>query len=401
MPTPSIEQPEYCPNPSCRFYDRSIADSHLWYYRHGSFHTNARGTIERFRCRSCGKCCSTQTFSIHYWTHSTNDLVWLLHLLYSRSGLRQISRFAGCAYRVIENRIRRVARNSLAVMDAVFENLELQEDLTMDGLESYTRSQYHPNNFTTIVGSDSQFLYSVVHTLLRRSGRMTDRQKAMRGLIDMVWKPPRSALRSDCQSMLHDMAPSMVAAAQRRGQLRIYTDEHNAYPKAIRGVRQLAEQTQVGRLVHHRTNSRKRRTKTNPLFAVNYVDRQMRKNMGEHVRETITQGREVNCQMERMAVFMVLHNFFTPHRIGDRVDGRSYPSRGECAGLQTPRVRSTIRRYLTHRHIYGHCRGKPERIRRVWKHAYETPPVVRVRQGLFVGRSVAMQATEMPAYLTA
>ncbi|MFW6313072.1 MAG: hypothetical protein ACOC2N_04225, partial [Spirochaetota bacterium] len=80
-------------------------------------HTRARGRIQRFRCRSCGRTCSTQTFSIHYWAHYTNDLPWLLGALSSSSGLRQIGRVAGVTHRVIQNRCRRLARNALAVMD--------------------------------------------------------------------------------------------------------------------------------------------------------------------------------------------------------------------------------------------------------------------------------------------
>ena len=171
---------EFCPNASCPYYDRAAAAKEEWFRPHGSFYTRCRGEIQRFRCRNCGKTCSTQTFSIHYWTHSTTDLTAVLQQLENSGGLRQISRTISSVYRVVQNRVRRLARNCLALMDMLIACHTLDEDQAMDGFESYTRSQYHPNNITMVVGSESQLIYAAVHTLLRRKGRMTEGQKWMR-----------------------------------------------------------------------------------------------------------------------------------------------------------------------------------------------------------------------------
>ena len=68
-----ISEPEFCPNPSCRFHSRENAAEYQWYIRFGRFQTETRGAIQRFRCRGCGKTCSTQTFSVHYWTDSAYE----------------------------------------------------------------------------------------------------------------------------------------------------------------------------------------------------------------------------------------------------------------------------------------------------------------------------------------
>jgi hypothetical protein len=102
--------PEFNPNPRCRFHDPDQAATTRWYSRCGSFYTQARGSIPRFRCRACG-------------------------------GLRQMGRFQGVTYRVIQNRVRRLARNALALMDRSLAELEFSENLTMDGFESFTRSR--------------------------------------------------------------------------------------------------------------------------------------------------------------------------------------------------------------------------------------------------------------------
>ena len=169
---PLGEQPEFCPTAECRFHDRLLAADHRWSVRHGRFITRARGPIQRFRCTACGKTCSTQTFSIHYRTHATNDLGWLLGYLVTCSGLRQTARIAGVTHRVIHNRCRRLARYALSLMDCALCGLTLAENPAFDGFESFTRSRYHPSNLTPFVGSTSQFIAAAVHTLFRRTGSM-------------------------------------------------------------------------------------------------------------------------------------------------------------------------------------------------------------------------------------
>ncbi|HSV57169.1 MAG TPA: hypothetical protein VLH39_08715, partial [Magnetospirillaceae bacterium] len=59
----------FCPNPLC--------DLHLsepppgWFAPFGFYRTRTFGLIPRFRCRSCGKTFSTQSFSIDYYAKRT------------------------------------------------------------------------------------------------------------------------------------------------------------------------------------------------------------------------------------------------------------------------------------------------------------------------------------------
>jgi transposase-like protein len=391
--------PEFCPNHLCRFHDRGIAATSRWYTRFGRFSTESRGPIQRFRCRSCGTTCSTQTFSVHYWTHSDTDLVWLLHHVYGCTGLRQMGRFTGVTYRVVQNRIRRLARNALAVMDKALADHQLTENLAMDGFVSYIRSQYHPTNITHVTGNDSQFIYGVVHTSLRRSGAMTAQQRFARALIDTVWRPLRT-VREDCTALLADLS-TMIDRAGRRNPVRLATDKHTAYRPALKAVPVLAQALREGRLVHLQVSSRAARTRTNPLFPVNYVDRQIRKNLAEHVRETVRQGREVNCQMERMAIFTALHNFLTPHRIEDYADAGASIRHASIAQVEPDTVRWHLERLTTHRHLWTHNRGGHEWIRRIWHHDYANPPTIHLRKRRLEMRSVALPPGGLPYHLVA
>jgi transposase-like protein len=398
--TPFITEPEFCPNQSCRFHDPDVAASQEWYVLHGHFYTQCRGWIQRFRCNDCGTSCSTQTFSVHYWTHYTNDLAWLLQYLYTCGGLRQTARMAGVTHRVIQNRFRRLARNALAVMDTALEELELPEDLAMDGFESYTRSHYHPNNITHLTGCESQFVYAAVHTLFRRKGSMSAAQRIRRSVIDRVWRPP-TTVGEDCAVLLSDLAPAFDAACASREDVTLHTDEHIAYPGAVRSSYLLRERLLEGTLVHAQTSSKSPRTTANPLFPVNYVDRQMRKNLAEYVRKTVRQGREVNSQMERMAIFMVLHNFATPHRISDHAHTARCQTHAQQVGLVNKRVIRLLRRMTSHRHVYTHTVSAQMWIRRIWLHLHRTPPIITRRKNRAVVRPGGLGPAALPRYLLA
>ena len=56
----------------------------------------------------------------------------------------------------------------------------------------------------------------------------------------------------------------------------LITDEHQSYPKAILPFRATTD------IVHSTVSSQLARTGDNPLFAVNYIDREIRKDLAEH-----------------------------------------------------------------------------------------------------------------------
>ena len=393
--------PEFCPNRACLYHDRATAATTQWWVRFGTFLTRARGRIQRFRCLECGRTCSTQTFSVHYWTHYTNDLPWLLGQLSTCAGLRQIGRVAGVTHRVIQNRCRRLARNALAVMDLVLSGLDLDEHLAMDGFESFTGSQYHPNNITHIAGCRSQFIYAAVHTLFRRKGAMTEAQKRHRSVIDAVWSP-QTTVEQQCAHMLGDLERPVCRACDTRSEpLELRTDAHIAYPGAIAALPSLTRRLSEGTLLHKRTSSRAARTTANPLFAVNYVDRQLRASLAEYVRETTRHGREVNAQMERFAIFMIVHNFLTPHRVSGRAQVHEAQTHAQVAGINDPKITDLLRRMTTHRHVYSHTSGVQWWVRRIWQRLHDNPPVVRLKRGVPRVRQVCLPVGAIPRYLLA
>lgn len=122
----------------------------------------------------------------------------------------------------------------------------------------------------------------------------------------------------------------------------------------------------------------------------------------KHVRETVKQGREVNCQMERFGVFMVTHNFLQPHRVADTADPWAGPRHASLLEITDAEVLRLLRRLPTRRHIFGHTRSGHEWIKRIWKHEYENPPAVHLtEEGKVAVTSVALAPGQLAGHFLA
>jgi hypothetical protein len=302
----------YCPHRGCIHHRFPGTKLYTNYESWGSYPTKAFGPVPRFRCLACGHTFSTQTFSVDYFAKRVIDYSDILTRLVSTSSLSAIGRAIEASTDTVSNRISRAARQALAFESRLSRSRFPSENLAADGFESFCVSQYFPNNITILVGSDSQFVYAADHVTLRRKGRMTDTQIKRRAELEERFKAdPRgiqrsfSRIASECLHVLSDEA---------RPAIDLWTDEHRSYPRGIASSVCASALHKIGRLRHRTVSSRAARTKQNPLFPVNYLDRELRKDLHEHVREGVCFGRNVNRQMERLTLYLFYHNYQKAHR---------------------------------------------------------------------------------------
>lgn len=222
----------------------------------------------------------------------------------------------------------------------------------------------------------SQVPYLVNLTLFRRRGRMTKVQRAKRAVIDSLWQPPRRALIDRSKEVFRDI----INLYLNRGTLSpftLHTDEKTEYVVALKELPEVRHLSNLGVFTHRRTSSRAARTRTNPLFPVNYLDREIRKNSAAHVRETVRADREANMTITRMAILLGHHTFRKPFRIrGDKPDANA-ETHAEKAGLiDGIEDRKSLQELYTERHVWSHQLLKARWCRRIWKMEEENPPVV-------------------------
>ena len=289
--------PPFCPRPRCRYHLN--AEGWRW-IRFGSFARQCEPRIiPRFRCRHCRTTFSTQTFATTYYLKRPELQHPLFHRLLACSGYRQISREAGCNPTTVMGQAARLGRHALLTLHALRPQGALTEPLVIDGFESFAFSQYHPLHLNLAVGARSHYVYAFTHTELRRKGRMRATQRRRRAMLEAAFgRPDPGALTNDIATLIRLAAPGSEALVVR-------SDEHPAYPRALRRLR--------GRVISHEcTPGTAARTPGNPLFPANLADSLFRHNSANHKRETIAFSKRHQSVVERAALLLVWKNFIKP-----------------------------------------------------------------------------------------
>jgi len=337
-----MKHPPFCLNPACALHYRSPPGGR-WYLKSGHYPTALHGAVQRYRCLSCGRRFSTQSFSLDYYVKRRVDYHRLLNQLKSTSSCRDMARELRVSTATIANRTDRLCRSMLAAHLRIAGGHRLTEPLVADGFESFTVSQYFPNNIHLLVGKRSQYLYGCNYVTIRRKGRMTTAQRRRREELERANRFGGRSLEYAFAGLLYDCAELF----SHEPPLLLYTDEKREYVRALEGAR-------LGPVHHVRISSHKPRTVANPLFAANYLDRQIRKDQANHVRETVCFARNVNNAMARLAVYFTHHNYLKGYR--ERERGRSRRSHAEVAGIPPGRIAGELHRVFTARPFFMRSR---------------------------------------------
>ena len=348
-----MRSPPFCPNPKCAYHTHP--PKRKWFWKSGHYHTQTFGTIQRFFCLSCSRRFSSQTFSIDYFVKKKINYHLIDKQLRSTGSIRDISRDLSCSTDTVLNRISRLAKNAIDAHLLLCATAPYSEDLVADGFESFCVSQYFPNNITLLAGKDSQYLYFATYCTLRRKGRMTLSQKKSREELEKRWKADPQAVKKAFDEVVA-VIPDLF------GTQRLYTDEKRAY------VRSLRQRCIDKRIIHERINSKVPRTVRNQLFSVNYLDREIRKDCANHVRETVCFARDVNNCMERLWVYFVYHNYRKRYRIQSGEER----THAEVAGIERSEVRRVLKGYYTRRSFMS-LSNVTGSLKALWQQKLETP----------------------------
>jgi len=360
-----MNHPPFCPRPLCRYHQPGRLPPG-WYRHAGFYDTKAFGEVQRFRCTRCGKYFSTQTFSIDYYTKRPISYSRLLKHLITTSNIRDMARDFSVSVDVVLNKLERLSRNCIAALTRLHHQLRLRENLAADGFESFTVNQFFPCHFNLLAGSSSQLVYWFDYVTLRRKGRMTTEQRQRRKELEQYFSADPKGIERSFHRLYTSLSHLICDGS--KPYVSLATDLHPAYDRAATGhfaVDALRNQPRLSRI---KVSSREERTFQNPLFSVNYLDRQIRKDMAEHVRETVCFGKNVNRALDRMIVYVTYNNLIKPYREAKK----DFRSHAEVAGVSTPVVKSIRYGLFSRRAFLSHV--KPEgRYRKMWLRGYVTP----------------------------
>jgi len=213
---------------------------------------------------------------------------------------RQIARDLGVAPTTIDRHIGRLGRHSLLFHRRLMNKTTAKGPVAIDSFESFELSQYFPFQHHVAVEVDTGFFLHFTDSPLRRKGRMTAYQKYRRQQLEqMLGRPDPKTVSKDITELLEVSLQGLETAI-------VLSDEHTAYPKAIRSL---------SCQVHHQvTSSRQRRDAHNPLFEINLLDLMIRHSSANHKRETIAWSKRRQSSAERLAIFLVWRNYLKKRR---------------------------------------------------------------------------------------
>ena len=267
--------PPRCPNRRCPNHSRPQP---RFYTRQGSYHPKCRAwKVPRFRCRSCKRSFSRQTFRADYRDHRPALNVPLFRSMTSGVGLRQTARDLGLSLRCTELKFRKIARHLRRMNLNLRGPLPEDSKLQFDELETFeTRRNTRPLSVPILIERESRFVVWAEAAPIRPRGKMTAARKA--------------AIREESRRLgpRKDLSARSVLRTLRRGadlvkelsHVVFESDEKSSYPRLARKA------FGASRLEHRKTNSKLVRTSWNPLFPINHTEAMVRDLLGRLRRES-------------------------------------------------------------------------------------------------------------------
>lgn len=284
--------PPYCPSPRCIFH---LGTDEKFYVKNGIVNTDKAPFFnQRYKCKACGEQFSTNTFGLDFRKRIPSLSERILH--YSMNGMsnNSIARLLKVAEGTIRDRIRDMSDQSLYFEKKNYPK-RLIEDISYDGFETFTHSQYSPCYINTAVGSHSMFIYHNTFSPLNRKGRMTDNQKVTNfELIKKHGLYPRDSVFQETVYVLKNL----TSFGSNRT---FYTDEHKAYFRAFKSI--------LTNLEHETISSKARRDASNPLFPINRLHQLYRHFFSSQQRETISFQKHEAALMDKIQIMKIYRNF--------------------------------------------------------------------------------------------
>jgi transposase-like protein len=268
-------QPPRCPNHGCPQHRRPEP---RFYVRRGYYHPLCRAhPVPRFRCRTCGRGFSRQTFRVDYRDHRPDLNAKLFVSIATATGLRQTARNIGLSYKSTRRKFKKLARHLFRLNLNLRGPLKNGAVLMFDELETYEgRRNTRPLTLPLLIEKETRFAIWSECAPIRPRGKMT--------------KARERAIARDAQKYGErvDRSRRAIGRTLRRGAelvsqlsvVELHTDEKSSYPAAAR--RAFGKE----RLVHRTTNSKLARGTWNPLFAINHSEAMVRDLLGRMRRES-------------------------------------------------------------------------------------------------------------------
>lgn len=298
--------PPRCPNRAC---PRHESPTPGFYHRHGSYKPRCRRSpVPRFRCLSCGKTFSRQTFRHSYRDKRPDCNARLFEFLASGVGLRQSARMLRLDVHSVQDKFRKMARTCHRLHRNLAPRLPADRTYVLDEEESYEKASIRPLTVPILIERESYFVVATMVGPIRRLAAegtarriRQQRDEAARGI-----RRDRSRL---CVRATLRQLRSRIGGER----VRLWSDEKASYATLGREV--------FGEgFSHATTSSRLVRRAFNPLFPINLTVAMSRDNCGRLRRQSWLISEKRRCLQLQLGLFAAYRNYVRKRHNKDAED---------------------------------------------------------------------------------
>lgn len=288
--------PPRCPYPACSQHLRPDA---CFAVRAGRYFPRCLNhPVQRFRCRSCLRTFSRQTFRADRRQKKPHINAAFLRLMVSCVGLRQAAQVLQVARRTIERRFEWLARHASDWHSNRLDGALLGGPFQLDELESFEANRYQPVTVPVLIDRSSLFIVATEVGALRRKGAMTATQRRRRREHERRHgrRPSQSprAVRAVLARLHQVVAP--------RQPLVLDSDHKPLYG-------QLGNRLFPGRFLWNRHDASARRDRGNPLFPINHTNARLRHFLSRLRRRTWCVSKRREGLRAHLAIAMLWSNY--------------------------------------------------------------------------------------------
>lgn len=267
--------PSFCPYYKC---SQHLDPNHTFYVRFGSYHPQCRPRpVPRFRCKSCLRTFSRQTFRADFRDRKPHLNAQLFTKIASGTGIRQCARDLGLSPRCTELKLHKIGRH-LRRLNLNLQGLLAEEaKLHFDEIETYEgQRNTRPLSVPVLIETESRFIIWAETAPIRPRGKMTKKRVKAIKASEMRHGVRKDLSRRSVERTLLRGARMVKKSAT----VTFNTDEKSSYPRIAKSV--FIE----NRVRHLTTNSKLVRMTFNPLFPINHEEARMRDLMSRLRRES-------------------------------------------------------------------------------------------------------------------
>ena len=290
--------PPRCPDRRCRMHRDPQP---RFFHRTGSYRPACRSTpVQRYRCKSCRRGFSYQTFRLDYRDRRPDRNEPLFHLLCSGVGLRQAARVLGLGVHSVQHKFRKLARNLGCLNRNLMLQLPAGRTYLLDELETFEHQSICPLTVPVLIEKASFAIVATGVAPIRRVARKGSRRQQR-----LERHERKHGRRKDRSRLCLRKVMGRFLRLLRGNKGLLISDEKQLYAR-------LSRELLAGQVEHETVSGKLVRTSFNRLFGINLTDAMLRDNNGRLRRRSWLVSKRGRFLSRQLQLFTAYRNWHRP-----------------------------------------------------------------------------------------